>query len=401
MEIYFLFLLFSAPIFFGAAYPWAYFSLSGFLFLLVCFFPQSLSEICVLPVFIRSGFLFVFGIIFFQSLFAPYHPYATQLELLKWLAWAGVFLLIQLLPASSLERLIIGLAVLGCLESLYGLWETGTGHEHVLWQKKQIHLGFVTGTYINRNHLAGLLELCLGVHIGFLLKAFRQKRFWVFTGGSLLLIPTLMGFFQTGSRMGFISFCLSLGALSFLLLRKLRRKIIGVFFLMLLFFLGIALWMGRQKLLERWEETVMNTEYWEGGRILVWESAFRVLKDHPWLGTGLGNFEWVFPAYQPERLGMGWAHAHNDYLELAVELGVPAFAVLLLSFSGLGVFYFLKKISPEHADSPLLWGIGLSLTSFAFHGLADFNFAIPANAFIFIFLTAALFRLTTPSKEGL
>ena len=66
---------------------------------------------------------------------------------------------------SSLEFLVVGLLVLGSLESLYALVLLATGQPYTLWWNKAVHQEVATGSFIDRNHLAGFLSMliCLGV----------------------------------------------------------------------------------------------------------------------------------------------------------------------------------------------------------------------------------------------
>ena len=100
---------------------------------------------------------------------------------------------------------------------------------------------------------------------------------------------------------------------------------------------------------------------------------------------------------------MGWAHAHNDYLELATELGIPAFLVFFVSFLGLWIDGVRRLGTLSETDFPVVWGSLISVTSLLLHGFVDFNLAIPANAMILIFLTGTTIRFLEPShaKESL
>ena len=387
-----------ASVLFGSVYSWASLFLCAVLFLLLPLCPEAFLVFRSLPRVFKIGIPIVFGVILFQRLVTSYNHYGTEIELLKWLAFSAAFLLIQCLPQSSLFRLLAVLAFVGLSESVYGLFEVWTAHEKVLWQTKEAHLGFVTGTYLNRDHLAGLMELCLGAHLGLLFAAIKQGRRKVAITLSLFLLVTLIGFFQTGSRMGVVSF-----AFSFLLLTTFLMRVPGPtslrFAVLVLILAGIAFLSGRQMLLLRWEEVVEGLENWSGGRTFVWRDAIAMLQNHPWVGTGLGSFEWAFPSYQSGSLLMGWSHAHNDYLELAVELGIPGLVMLLVSFGSLWLHCWNRRPPFDSALFPLFWGCLISTISFAVHGLTDFNFSIPANVLIFIILFAVTLRLTELSHQ--
>lgn len=61
-------------------------------------------------------------------------------------------------------------------------------------------------------------------------------------------------------------------------------------------------------------------------RIATWHGTIKMIEAHPMLGTGAGTFQIAFPRYAvagPTRM------AHNGYLQLAAEAGVPALIVML------------------------------------------------------------------------
>lgn len=386
-----------SPLFFGSVYLWTAMSFCGFLFLLLFFYPEAVLEVRNLPRTFKFGILSVFLVVILQFSLSL-NPHATASELLKWLAFASAFLLVRLLPPSSLSRLMAVIIFLGVCESLYGLIELWSGHEKVLWRAKTAHLGFVTGTYFNRNHLAGLLELCLGVQLGFLLRAIRQKSFKAVPLLTVTLLITLIGFLGTGSRMGITSFIVSFGIFTYALLRKTRKMAYSFLFVTAL--LGVTGFIAsRGVLFLRLEDLVGDSGNWEGGRLEVWKNSLAIVRDYPWLGTGLGSFKWVFPSYQSEDLLMRWDHAHNDYLELAVELGIPGLVLLLVSFASQGLLIAARQFSVSGSSSEILWGVLVSLTSFSLHALTDFNFAIPANCLVFILLFSISFLLSRPSNE--
>ena len=59
-------------------------------------------------------------------------------------------------------------------------------------------------------------------------------------------------------------------------------------------------------------------------RVGIATIGWDVLKDHFWLGGGLGSFEPLYKVYEdPETVGLKFAnHAHNDYLQWAIETGL-------------------------------------------------------------------------------
>lgn len=64
-------------------------------------------------------------------------------------------------------------------------------------------------------------------------------------------------------------------------------------------------------------------------RLLLWEPSWNLLRDAPWHGIGLGNYFLVWPRYKdPADTSPGY-FAHNDYLQIWIEAGLPALILLL------------------------------------------------------------------------
>jgi O-antigen ligase len=103
--------------------------------------------------------------------------------------------------------------------------------------------------------------------------------------------------------------------------------------------------------------------------------------------VGLGCFEVAFTAVQSVQLTYVADHAHNDYLELTAELGLPA-AVLFFSL----LFWVAGKIlgASRCARSSLIRALALGslggASALLVHSAADFNLYIPANGLVFAVL---------------
>ncbi len=62
------------------------------------------------------------------------------------------------------------------------------------------------------------------------------------------------------------------------------------------------------------------------GRTKIWSESFRVIRQRPWVGTGMGGM-WADQSIEPTRtlvrhLGFTVFHAHNGYIETVLILGV-------------------------------------------------------------------------------
>jgi O-antigen ligase len=117
-----------------------------------------------------------------------------------------------------------------------------------------------------------------------------------------------------------------------------------------------------------------------------------MVRDRPWMGSGLGTWPIVFPRYAAFDSGLVMPAAHNDWLQWAAEGGLP-FALLLGIFAAL-----LWKPAVQS-----IFGIGT--IAFLLHALVDFPMQLrPALAawFFAIAGTAAAWRTDrTAGTDGL
>ncbi len=86
-----------------------------------------------------------------------------------------------------------------------------------------------------------------------------------------------------------------------------------------------------------------------------WVAGLNMIKEHPLLGVGLDNCYFTMSRYNPELEGLRGAQAHNGYIEIAAELGVPGFCVfgsmLCCTFFALRR---IKKIAIINSDQMLV-----------------------------------------------
>jgi O-antigen ligase len=124
-----------------------------------------------------------------------------------------------------------------------------------------------------------------------------------------------------------------------------------------------------------------------GERRALARDALRIFREHLWLGTGLGSFATVYPRYRSFPSDLEWDHTHNDYAEALAETGIAG-AVAILSALSLFVLLAFRNLHERLASSAgwICLGAVIGCCGLLVHGLADFNFHIPANAAWFSFL---------------
>src|ERR1700732_2527892 len=90
-------------------------------------------------------------------------PHQTLSHLLLLVTYLTAFFLTLVLcrDRKAKKRLVFALVSLAVFEALYGLIQYLTGWQQIFTYVKKYYLEEATGTYINRNHFAGLLEMIL------------------------------------------------------------------------------------------------------------------------------------------------------------------------------------------------------------------------------------------------
>jgi len=109
-----------------------------------------------------------------------------------------------------------------------------------------------------------------------------------------------------------------------------------------------------------------------------------LIREYPLTGIGLGDFGIAFQRFQTSWLTFFVDHAHNDYVEFAVETGLVGAAMLflpILYLLGKMIVSFLKD-SRRYRPAIVLGCIGSTL-AILLHSITDFNLQIPSNALVF------------------
>ncbi|MBK8767244.1 MAG: O-antigen ligase family protein, partial [Burkholderiaceae bacterium] len=119
--------------------------------------------------------------------------------------------------------------------------------------------------------------------------------------------------------------------------------------------------------------------------------ARTMIADNPWLGTGGGTFNLAFLGYAPRAQGY-YSHAHNDYLEIASDTGLPGMAALLvLALAGFRTALRILRDRRNEVVRAAAFAALMSITCMALHSLVDFNLQIPSNAITFSVMVALPF----------
>jgi len=333
------------------------------------------------------------------------YPHSTRLAWIKILAYLSAFTLSAYVFDSGRRKsaLIRALIYLGVFEAAYGSIQYLTGWQKIFTYTKQYYTEEATGTFINHNHFAGFLELTLPFVMAYVFYYFqmwmdgrRQHRSrsgrtrWGSAGIQSLLylflvLVLLMALVFSRSRGGILAAAFTVFVVAMLAQFRSRRKawLVGLS-IFLLVAAAYGLWIGLDPILGRFEEMGQAHYFQFEGRLSFWKDSMGLIRQYPFTGIGLGNFGIAFQRFQTSWVTFFVDHAHNDYVEFAVETGLVGSALLFLPIIyllGKMIVSFLKD-SRRYRPAILLGCIGSTL-AILLHSITDFNLQIPSNALLF------------------
>ncbi|SER22124.1 O-Antigen ligase [Solimonas aquatica] len=362
---------------------------------------------------------------------AAYLPEAPPLRIslspadTRWMLWLSTaygllyYLVLCCVRTPSNRRILLyGLIAAATAQALFGGLMVASGLELGPFGHKQHYLGSATGTFINRNHFAGCLEIGGALATGLILAQLprlREGRGWrrvliefidtLLTRSALLRLALLViavGVVASRSRMGMLSFLtmITFGASLYLLLRGQGVRWRGLLFILTVLLVDVVLVggeFGLDELLQRFHHDQLSGDM----RLGTFADLQRMLGHYWQVGSGLGSFAYTYPQFRSPEVFAFNDHAHNDYAQFLIETGLPglsliALLVLLPAWRGLRVLY--QRHDPEILGTAL--GALLALLCIALHSLTDFNLQIPANAAAVVALLGLLSGLSPQSRSA-
>jgi len=350
---------------------------------------------------------------------------------------ALVFLILFcLLSASSLtsgprlQLLARFLAIYGLVMAFIGVLQYFTeGHTLNWWRSVE---GESFGSFVNRNHFAGYMELLFPWPV-MLLFARRghigEQIFYGFAAVWIGAASTLT--LSRGGMISIFSELMLLGILSRYLARddsnqsKLKQASTQVptksgetvaarlvrpglmAAIALAIILGVF-WLGAEPVINRittgnaaGAASPLPANGQSTSRLATWQDTWKLIRANPIFGAGLGAYETAYPIYANDNgLAGVVAQAHNDYLQVLADGGIIGGIILLWFIVIIGKA--VRRGLKTQAD-PFLTKVtvasGVAIFGILVHSLFDFNLQLPSHALLFGLFSVAVSQINTPGFE--
>ena len=333
-------------------------------------------------------------------------PPAALSQLFRIAACIAVFLLIRELAwrfARQRWSVVIPLLVVGTFEAGLGMVQCAGD-----WGNTAAR-----GTYVDRDHFAGLLEMILPFAIMYGVAVLRRANLRysspvrpAATACILFAVAALflVGIIYSLSRMGFLVALCSLFVVAALTAgpalpsRRARWAALGVIAVAVGL---VTIFLPPDQLIARFADLASTDKVSGDTRLHFWRETLPLIAAYPLFGCGLGGYESAFRKFQVTETLLSVDFAHNDYLQFLAELGVIGFGILALFVAGILIKAVRSFLTEQDVDGRCLAIACLaSLVAILLHSLVDFNLQIPANSMAFSWvcgITAALYFKSPPA----
>jgi O-antigen ligase len=402
--------LFAGPLAFGAVQAWAwscliFASLAVLLLWAVCSIRAGSIRLVWSPLYLPLS-LFVLLAVCQYFFHATLDHAQTKECVLKVVADALFFFLALQLAGAATERqwsrfgLLVSCYAFGV--ALFAVLQFFSNNDKIYWLVGTPPGEVLFGPYVSHNHYAGLMEMLIPISAGFLLSQPKSLGLKPLLG--VAVVVPVASVLLSGSRGGMLSLLGEAVILGIILWRwksgHYRLALLGSLAMAVLVFL----WMDPGtvfKLLQTISHLSNATDPEFAPRRTMALDSFRILRDYPWLGTGLGSFDLVYTRYRRVPSDLDWDHAHDDYAEALAETGLVG-AVLIVAAIALFLATAFANVC-SRLDGVAGWiqvGAAIGCCGLLLHSFTDFNFHIPANAMWFAACAALAQSRGEPSARS-
>ncbi len=304
------------------------------------------------------------------TVFVSVYRWASFLEASKWTAFAIVAILVRHLSGGERNFwAATGFVGAATLTALHGLREyvVNAAMGNFGWR--------IFGPFLQPNLFGNFLLLAFFVALGIV---FQRPRGWAFLPVfiALLLFAAMA---LTGSKGAFLAWLAGSAAFGISTIASstsehYRKRLWLALAFGFIALVAIAALVPPIRL--RFETIWTAQAHSWVFRIFVWKATLIGALSKPIAGFGAGTFEWAYPQFT----NVGFTrHAHNGFLQVAIESGFVGVMLLLAFFAAL-VFYRPADLPTcRFADLTIRWGCIAAVIAFCLHNFVETAWMTPAN----------------------
>ena len=311
---------------------------------------------------------------------APYDGIAT---LLAWLPALGMLAATIVMRGYSTAWIAAALIAGTVCGVLLGILQVASANPAASpWYFYRLsNFGVATGFFANSNHMASLLLVsipfiaALGATVRERTKDVRQRSaVLALVGGGLVVV--ILGLVLNGSLAGY-GLGLPVVMASLLMLFGARTRLTRTG-------LGVTAISSLAVLALLWSTPVSRDAATSvSSRQAILSNGMELIRDFGAIGSGLGSFERIYRlSEEPAAVDRYYInHAHNDYLELAIETGLPGVILMLafLAWWAISVWRMLRLPAADH----FAMAAAIASAALLLHSAVDYPLRTAAMSAVF------------------
>ncbi len=315
-------------------------------------------------------------------------PTRTEASLLWLLPALAVLLGIVRLGGFRATWIAWAVASIAALSVAIGALQLAGGSTSPWYFYSITNFGTTVGFFANANHLATLLVATIPFLAAIYLSARARGRSVSRASGLLVMLAgavavVMVGIVINRSLAGIGLMAPTVAASSLLLLRSRRKKKLSPLWAGLVALLFVGAVGGIYLTPTSNNLTSKGARSDPASRYQSFTISSQAARDYLPFGSGVGTFQSVYPSYEdPDRVTRFYMnHVHGDYIEIALETGIPGLIVLALFL----LWWVRRTISIWRADDPDYFALGATIASGVIlaHSLVDYPLRTAAISALF------------------
>ena len=313
-------------------------------------------------------------------------PAAAAQSALSLLPGLAIFLAVIALDAGDRRKLILILLAAALVSAPVGMLQVMGGSSSPLYFFEVTNHGNAVGFFANRNHYAALYYCAIPLAAAMFASRDSMAGAPLWMLGATAVFVFILGLSLSGSRSAIILGAAAIAASVLYVARAETRALMqgniglaaaaGAAILIL----PLALGVGLTNILQRFEAE----DFAADGRWTFAEVTLDAIKSYFPFGAGLGSFQQLYQLREPAHAVIEPIinHAHNDWLEIGLELGLPAW-ILAAAFIAWLALTFARSIFGDGADERVKRAALVALALLAVHSFWDYPLRTIALSAIF------------------